>query len=61
MAKRSFSFMLDEELRARAERIAKVLDRSLGWLVTLALEEKVATLDAEHPPTPTRRARKPVT
>lgn len=54
MAKRSFSFMLDEELRAKAERIAKVMDRSLGWLVTLALEEKVAAIDAAHPPAPTR-------
>lgn len=42
MAKKSFSFMLEEDLRAEAEKAAKAKLWTLGTWVSVAVEEKLA-------------------
>ena len=45
MAKKSFSLMLDEEMRKKAERLAKAEDRSLGWWIHRLVERELASID----------------
>lgn len=61
MAKKSFSLMLDEEIRTKAERFAKAQDRSLGWWINSLMEREVRSLEGELPPARTRKSREPVT
>ena len=60
MAKKSFSLMLDEEIRSKAERFAKAEDRSLGWWINNLMEREVRSLEALHP-SRARRGREPLT
>ena len=56
MAKKSFSLMLDEEIRTKAERFAKAQDRSLGWWINNLMEREVRSLEGQQ----SVRTRKPV-
>jgi predicted transcriptional regulator len=60
MAKKSFSLMLDEEIRARAERFAKAQDRSLGWWINNLMEREVRSLEDQQP-SRSRKGREHVT
>jgi hypothetical protein len=61
MAKKSFSLMLDEEIRAKAERFAKAQDRSLGWWINNLMEREVRSLEGQQPVRHSRqRVREPV-
>lgn len=58
MAKRSFSFMLDDELRAGAERLAAADDRTLGsWVANLIAREVASATGAARVKVQPRRAR----
>lgn len=69
--KKNLSLRLSDELRAAAKRCATADNRTLtSWITNLIAREVTAlaavrpnfeATEPEHPPTPTRRARKPVT
>jgi predicted transcriptional regulator len=61
MAKKSFSLMLDEEIRAKAERLAKAQDRSLGWWINNLMEREVRSLEDQQPAHGRKRVREHVT
>jgi hypothetical protein len=52
--------MLDEEIRARAERFAKAQDRSLGWWINNLMEREVRSLEDQQP-SRSRKGREQVT
>ena len=58
MAKKSFSFMLDDDVRREAERMAKDDNRTLGTWMAMAAAEKLAR-DKASParPSPSAPAR----
>lgn len=60
MAKKSFSLMLDEDVRERAERFAKAEKRSLGWWINELMEREVKSLESQHAQ-PRKRIRESVT
>lgn len=54
--KKPFTLRLDDDLRERAERVAKAENRTLTSLVTHALAREVAAIESAG-----REAREPVT
>jgi predicted DNA-binding protein len=58
--KKPFTLRLDDDLRERAERVARDQKRTLTSLMTYALEREVRSLEDQQP-SPARRGRERLT